>query len=438
MEKYKNSAYSYYNKAINLLEEHNIKDAINELKKAIKFCAKDTDIFNLLGLCYYYKCEFEKAEMFWTKSYNLKKGDNSAAEYIDLMKSEKFKSFLEEFNHSIELIQKEDYSSAEKILFKIKKEWDELLEPYLLLALIFMKKGEYVEAQSLLKEAQELDQSDLKVKEYLIHVQEKLNDDQAAQSSINTLVDKNKSAFSKKIKGFKKTAAASIIILLLLGLFYNYQQNKFQSFEDEISVYKKELNNIQQKTQSYEYELTEIKNEKEILTAENLVLENNSQKATENIKKLRIETEELKQEKEILANEKRNSNYDLGQIIFYAEQELFNKAVNLYRANKFSEAKIILENIYDRGNTDYLQKEALFFLANTELKLDNQLRGITFFKKYVNKYPGSNYHDEALYNLGIILNNRGEKGEAKKYLTVLQREYSQSIYNNQKIYNILE
>ncbi|MGM0411114.1 MAG: tetratricopeptide repeat protein [Bacillota bacterium] len=438
MEKYKNLAFSYYNKAINLLEKHNIKEAINELKKAVKIYAQDTDILNLLGLCYYYKCEFEKAEMIWTKSCNLKKEDNSATEYIELMKSEKFKSFLEEFNHSIELIQKEDYSSAAKILFEINKEWDELLEPYLLLALISMKKGEYVEAQSLLKEAQELDQSNLKIKEYLIFVQEKLNDDQAGQISKNKLVDNSESAFSKKITGFKKAAVASLIILLLLGVFYNYQQNKFQSFAAEISDYKKELNAIQQKTESYEDELTEIKNEREILAAENLILENNSQKATENIKKLRTETEELNQEKEILAAEKENLNYDLGQIIFYAEQELFNKAVNLYRANEFSEAKIILENIYDSGNADYLQREALFFLANTELKLDNQLRGITRFEEYVKKYPGSNYHDEALYNLGIILNNRGEKREAKKHLKVLQKEYSQSIYNNQKIYNILE
>lgn len=438
MEKYKNLAYSYYNKAINLLEKHNITEAINELKKAVKIYDKDTDSLNLLGLCYYYKCEFEKAELFWKKSYNFKKKDNSAAEYIELLKSEKFKIFLEDFNYSIELIQKEDYSSAAKILFKINKNWDELLEPYLLLSLISMKRGEYIEAQSLLKEAKELDQSNLKVKEYLIHIQKKLNDDQAAQISENKLIDKSESAFSKKIAGFKKVAVASIIILLMLGVFFNYQQNKFQSLEAEISVYKKEINNFQQKTESYEAELMEIKNEKEILAAENLVLENNSKRAVENIKNLRAETINLNKEKEILATEKRNLNYNLGQIIFYAEQELFNKAVNLYRQNKFSEAKIILENIYENGNADYLQREALFFLANTELKLDNQLGGITRFKEYVKKYPASNYYDEVLYNLGMILNNRGEKSEAKKYLKVLQREYSQSIYNNQKIYNILK
>lgn len=438
MEKYKNLAYSYYNKAINLLENHNITEAVNELKKAVKIYAQDIDSLNLLGLCYYYKCEFVKAEMFWKKSCTLKKENNSAAEYIELLKSEKFKFFLEDFNYSIELIQKEDYSSAAKILIKINKNWDELLEPYLLLSLISMKKGEYIEAQSLLKEAKELDQSNLKVEEYLIHIQEKLNDDQAAQISENKLVDKSESAFSKKIAAFKKVAVASIIILLILGVFFNYQQNKFQSLEAEISVYKKEINNIQQKTESYEAELMEIKNEKEILAAENLVLENNSKRAVENIKNLRAETKELNQEKEILATEKRNLNNDLGQIIFYAEQELFNKAVNLYRQNKFSEAEIILENIYENGNADYLQREALFFLANTELKLDNQLRGITRFKEYVKKYPASNYHDEVLYNLGIILNNRGEKSEAKKYLKVLQTEYSQSIYNNKKIYNILE
>lgn len=438
MGKYKNLAYSYYNKAINLLEKHNITEAIYELKKAVKIYAQDTDSLNLLGLCYYYKCEFQKAELVWTRSYKLKNEDNSASEYIELLKSEKFKAFLEEFNHSIELIQKEDYSSASAVLFKINKEWDELLEPYLLLALISMKREQYVEAQSLLKEAQELDQTNLEVKEYLIHVQENLNDDQAAQISKNRLMNKSESIPSKNIAGFKRLAVASIIILLLLGVFYNYQQNTIQSYEDELSFYKKELNDIQQKTESYGNELNKIKNKNKVLEAENKVLENNSKRWAENIKSLRTETEELNQEKETLAAEKINLNYELSQIIIYAEQELFNKAVNLYRANNFSKSKTIFENIYDRGSADYLQREALFFLANTELKLDNQFKAITRLKEYAEKYPASNYHDDVLYNLGMILNNRGEKKKAKKYLKVLQREYSQSIYNNQKVNNILK
>lgn len=438
MEKYKNLAYSYYNQAINLLEKHKITEAINELKKAVRIYDQDLDILNLLGVCYYYKCDFKKAKKIWKKSSKLKNDNNPAAEYIRLLKSEKIKAFLEEFNHSIELIQKENYNYAAAILSKINKEWDELLEPYLLLSLIYMKRGEYLEAQSLLKEAQELDQSNFRVKEYLIHVQEKLNKNQSTQISKNHLENKKNSVSTKKLVGLKKLAVASIIILLLLGVFYNYQQNIIKLYTDKVLAYNRELNDIQQKTESFREELTEIKNENKFLEEENMALKNNSKKRTENIENLRGQAKDLSSEKESLAAENKNLNYELSRIIFYTEQELFNRAVNLYRENNFSDAKTIFKNIYDSGSADYLQRESLFFLANTELKLNNQKDSVKYFKEYAEEFPTSNYHDDVLYNLGMILNKRGEKEEAKKYLKVLQRKYAQSIYNNQKVNNILE
>ena len=402
MDKYKDLAYSYYNKAINLLENNSITEAVEQLKKSVRIYAQDTDSLNLLGLCYYYKCDFQKAELLWNKSYKLKNEDNSAAEYLKLLKSEKFKAFLKQYNHSIELINREKYSSAAEILAKINKEWTEFLQPYLMLSLIHLQKGEYTEAQILLKDARELDYSNIKIKEYLIQLQSELNNSQKLQLSENNFKNKRASA-QNEAKVFKKLALSSLVILLLLGVFSIYQQNNLQSYEEKMAAYSREIDNIEQKTENHGEELAEFSSERNRLTAE-----------------------------------KQELNADLRQIIAYAEQGLFNKAINLYRANSYKEAELIFQNIYNRGSTDYLKRESLFFLANAELKLDNQIEAVKYFNKYAERYPGSNYHDEVLYKLIIIYNERGDKKEAKRYLKKLKNEAPQSIYNNQKVNNILE
>lgn len=413
MGKYKELAYSYYNEAISLLEKHKITEAFYQLKKAVKIYDKDTEILNLLGLCCYYKCDFERANLIWKKSLILKDGDNPAAEYINLLKSKSFKSFLEEFNESIELIQKEDYSSAEAVLLKVNKKWDELIEPYLLLSLIYIKKKDYKKALKILNSAQKLDQNNIKITEYLIHVQKQLNKMETVPSTEKA--DRNKQGNIKNYAvGLKKIAVVSLIILLFLGFFYNQQQN------------------------NYSQQLTEIKNENDSLEEEKNDLKENFKKQAENIDNLKAEAADSNSKIETMAAENKDLNQQLSQIITHAEQKLFNSSLALYRKNNYSDAKNIFKNIYINGSADYLQKEALFFLANTELKLENRKKAVKYFKEYAEKYPGSNYHDEVIYNLALILNSSGKKEEAISYSKTLRKEYSQGIYNNQKINKILE
>lgn len=413
MGKYKELAYSYYNEAISLLEKHKITEAFYQLKKAVRIYDKDTEILNLLGLCCYYKCDFERANLIWKKSLNLKGGDNPAAEYINLLKSKSFKSFLEEFNESIELIQKEDYSSTEAVLLKVNKKWDELIEPYLLLSLIYMRKKDYKKALKILNSAQKLDQNNIKITEYLIHVQKQLNKMDTVPSTEKAAGNKQRNIKNYAV-GLKKIAVVSLIILLFLGFFYNQQQN------------------------NYSQQLTEIKSQNNFLEEEKNDLKENFKKQAENIDNLKAEAAKSKLKIETMAAEKKDLNQQLSQIITYAEQELFNSSLALYRENNYSDAKSIFKNIYINGSADYLQKEALFFLANTELKLENRKKAVKYFKEYAEKYPGSNYHDEVIYNLALILNSSGKKEEAISYSKTLRKEYSQGIYNNQKINKILE
>jgi len=101
-------SYIIYNNALDMVKNNDITNAINELNKAIKLNPKDIDILNLLGICNFLQCNFDKALGHFAKSLNYKYSD-VANKYIDSMNSIEFETFLERYNHAIRFI-KEGFS----------------------------------------------------------------------------------------------------------------------------------------------------------------------------------------------------------------------------------------------------------------------------------------------------------------------------------------
>ena len=98
------TATAYYNAAIELTENNNYTKAITLLESAIKLFSKDPDILNLMGLCHYRLCNFDKAVFFWSESLNCNYEGNKAKEYLELILSEEFKANIELYNQALSSI----------------------------------------------------------------------------------------------------------------------------------------------------------------------------------------------------------------------------------------------------------------------------------------------------------------------------------------------
>ncbi|MFP4372321.1 MAG: tetratricopeptide repeat protein, partial [Halanaerobium sp.] len=146
----------------------------------------------------------------------------------------------------------------------------------------------------------------------------------------------------------------------------------------------------------------------------------------ENMQKLR----EKEAEKEEL--EEANTFLEEG-----TEQQLFNLGLDYFSSEDYQDAADIFKSIYNLTETDYLKRESLFLLARSYEKMDNYQSAEHFYRIYLNEYQDSNYYDEALYNLGLMLNEAGEEKKSKEVLERLRLEDPYSNYNNSRVYEIL-
>ena len=137
-EEIKLESYKKYNNALDLASKNYITSALDNIEKALELNPKDVDILNLKGLLKLLKCDFSKSfESFYTAMCY---GNNELSrKYVDKLSSDEFNVFLRRYNHSIRFINEELNQESIHILDNIIEEDPDLIEPYVILALLYDK-----------------------------------------------------------------------------------------------------------------------------------------------------------------------------------------------------------------------------------------------------------------------------------------------------------
>ncbi|MFW5988104.1 MAG: tetratricopeptide repeat protein [bacterium] len=448
-----NKNNAHYKEAMNSIKSNNVSDAIDELKLCLKFNPKSVSALNLLGLAYYLKCRFDKAEKTWLKSLSIQKENNKARDYLELITKKDFKEIRQEYKNIL-FNDEVDKNKKIKFLKRLIEKHDELIEPYVILGLLYKKEENYEEALKYFYQAYDLDSGNENIKNYIMQCEKE---------------DKDSSAFNLKSKTNKKSALiAGIIAVILFAIFLNLSGlsplqwigNNIQGFEftrsenesaspdegtnsenetapdNDSSGQKADENNSKddknenklEEEDENELEEENSNSSSDILGSLDLMQYQNEQTflSLENIKKLR--------EKETEKDELEEANNFLEE---GTEQQLFNLGLDYLSREDYQDAADIFKSIYNLTETDYLKRESLFLLARSYEKMDNYQSAEHFYRIYLNEYPDSNYYDEALYNLGLMLNEAGEEKKSKEVLERLRLEAPYSNYNNSRVYEIL-
>ena len=473
-----NKNNAHYRQAMKSIKNNNVSDAIDELKLCLKFNSKSVDALNLLGLSYYLKCRFDKAEKTWKKSLSLKRENNKARDYLELITKKDFKEIRKEYK-KILFNDKADREEKIKFLKKLIEEYDELIEPYVILGLLYKKENNYSEALKYFYKAYELDSGNQNIKNYIMECEKE---------------DENSSNFNIKSNTNRKSALIAGILALIIftalinlsgispfaiieeningvnlsqsqkqsGKSQKQSQNQAQNDSDSTDVSQNDSKtadnqndkesarraeeNSQNKQQT-ETASAQTKNE----NSSSKVSESDAQENTDSAPKkplselnlmsyvnddpvVSIETIKELREKE---EQRKNLNEQKEYLEEGNEQQLFNLGMDYFQQGNYKEAVEIFKSIYNLTETDYLRRESLFLLGRSYEKMGENKSAEHYYRIYLDEYPETNYHDEVLYNLGLMLNEAGNAEESREVLQRLRREHPYSEYNNSEVYDIL-
>lgn len=373
-------SYKKYNEALNMLEKNFINSAISIIDEALELNPKDTDILNLRGLVKLLKCDFDQAFESFYKSLCYG-NDDLSKKYVEILSSEEFGVFLSRYNHAIRFVNKDLNQESIQIFENITNEETDLIEPYLLLYLIYEKLG-----------------NEKKSKEYLDILKniEKDNSMFELKSENTEKVENTKTEKNKNSKS--KYAYIAIIAFLAIGLGMLYSNNK------------KEVNNLSNQISAKEDKINETNNK---------------------LDKANVELKEIKDKEEEIPEPKT-------ELVVADEVELFNKATELKSQGNNEEALKYFKLAVENGKTKKYLSESIYQVAYMSEKLKDYDQAIKYYRKYVNTYDTEdNYYDDCFYNMGMIYYNNGELENAKKEFYSLRAEVPESMYNNSKVSEIL-
>ncbi|MDB0441599.1 multiprotein complex assembly protein [Clostridioides difficile] len=376
-------SYKRYNNALDLAYKDYMTSAINMINKALEINPKDIDILNLRGLLKLLKCDFAKAfESFYTALCY--ENNHISRKYVNLISSEDFKTFLGRYNHSIRFINEDMNYESIHILENIVEEEPQLIEPYVILSLLYDKLGNVKKREGYLDRLKEIDK-----------------DNPVFEKDEEKQEDTSKKDEEKRVKKKKKNSLPYIVvacIVIAMGVYFIQSKKRIETLNNQISKKDEKLNKTDKKLGETNKELE--KTSKELDEAKN-----------------------KEPEKEItVAN----------------EEDLYYKALDLKKSKEYEKAIDSFKSIVSSGKTKKYISESIYQLAITNKALGNKDEAIKYYKKYINTYTKNDqYYDDSYYELGMLYYDNGDLENAKKTFYSLRSEVPDSMYNNSKIKEIL-
>lgn len=376
-------SYKKYNEALNMIQRKFMTSAIDIIEEALELNPKDVDILNLKGLLKLLKCNFDEAfESFYKSScYD----DNELAKkYVNILSSEEFNIFLSRYNHAVRFVNNELYQESIQILENIRTEEPELIEPYLLLHLIYEKLGDNEKANEYMDKLREVDKDNLLFEKDIVKTPKK---------------EEEKKEAPKKQKSHMPLYTLIAVLVLAIGALYLNNKKKMNHLNDQVAAKEEKLTETSEKLDKTKDELKEVK----------------------------TETDKTKEEQA------------KSEVIVGDEEELFNQAMDLKKEGKNEEAIKYLELVVKNGKTKKYISEAIYQLAQLNEKTKHNEEAIKYYKKYVNTYkPSDNYYDDSYYNMGMLYYKQGDLEKAQQTFYSLRAEDPDSMYNNSQVESILK
>lgn len=387
----------------------------SSLKNVVSKIEDKPDILEILELTasyYMYLGNFTKG-LALINLYNEIKKENKSSVITNI---EFLNEYIMKYNLSLDLMIIENYNKA-----------CEMLESYYKQNIRLERGDQFL---IILYECLGKDRDSKKIKESIKSI---------SKNSIFDF-DQNKVNISKT----KVATAVGILLILFVGGGLFFKNNFSNTNSKDIAVNNPNVKVIEEKSTKKDEgkELINIKKE------EPIVKEEKANKVT--IEEIEIALQNLKAEKDIetvskqidLLEDNKDKKYKEIKSTFINKKQAYyyNLGKQKLKENKVDESIKNLKVAYDSREGEYLDSHVTYYMA-IAVKEKDITECKKYYKEYLEKYgkeKNSPYSGESLYNLAIINWEEGNKEEAKKYAKKIKNNYPNSIYNNEKIKNIIE
>lgn len=405
-------SYNKYNNALELAQKSYITTAIRIVDEALQINPKDEDILNLRGLLKLLKCDFAKSfESFYTAQCY---GNNELSrKYVDKLSSREFKVFLERYNHSIRFINEDMNEESMEIFDSLILEDPELIEPYVILILLYEKMGKTEEKEELLDRLRFVDADN--------HLFDK-NHDHINEETFSVAVVKKENKQIEKLKEHKnilskKKNIAYIIVGLLIvviGATAIYSKTKLDKLNEELN---KKQEAISEKENQLNAKDEELENK-----------ENEISKKEEALDKTTSELDDAKQKAED------------AKLIKQGEEALFMKGVSYKNAGDYENALKYFKLAIENSEKSSFKSSSIYQSGLCYEKLNKDKEAISYYQRYVNTFNKSyEYFDDSYYRMGILYYEDNQLQKSKDCFYSLRYEDPDSSYLiTKKVKNILK
>lgn len=342
---------TYYNMGLAKAQIRDLTGAVELLRRSVRFDKNNINARNLLGLVYFEMGEAVQAFSEWVISKNIQPEKNMADEYMKKLQSNPMRldtinQTIKKYNIALNYAKQENDDLAIIQLKKVLNTNPNLIKGHMLLALLYMKKGNYDKAKKPLMKTLKIDSNNPLAKKYLeevkLHTEDKIGDSlkEVKKESLNNNDLEEKKPFGgydviipkkNKIYG-ESNAGLMTVINVIIGIVVGVAMTFFLL----IPATEKSLNDKHNK------EVLKLNSQIEVL--------NNSKRDLEKkIETLEVEKTELNGQLTSTGNENNQilSDYDnlIAAVSYYNAKDYLNCADYLRKISNTSRSEIFI-NLY--------------------------------------------------------------------------------------------
>lgn len=420
----------YYNEGLEKAKVRDLSGAVLVLKQCLEINKRNTNARNLLGLVYYEMGEMVSALSEWVVSKHFQEEDNDADEYMSSLQSNPSK--LETLNQTIKkynsaLLQAQQ-GSDDLAIIQLKKVVSlnpRFVKALQLLALLYIKDGEYEKAMKQLRKAIKVDISNTTTLRYIKEVEElaggvKESGKEADKEVINSGLKKENTIFPST--GYKEDKPNIwVYINLILGavigigvVFYlmipTIKGNHIRELRRLETEYNDNLN-------KESYTASKLRDEKEALESKVKDLQTQIDNVEEveeydtTIYDTLFHAAAVYGEKLEAGNIRKEDYVDIASALKDVKVEKLDRegAIELYEKIKTFSYEEASKVAYDKGH-------GLYSAGNHEEALKVLLESYEYDKNNVN----------AIYFIGRSYHQLGEYENAETYYTILTTDFPDS------------
>ena len=432
-------ANAYYNIGLEKAKSRDLSGAVTALKKSLRFDKYQTDARNLLGLIYNEIGEVGSALTQWVISLNLQEQDNLAEEY--LRKVHAARGYLEladqaakKYNQALIYAQNDNEDLAIIQLKKAVSLNPKFVRAYQLLALLYMKRKDYVKAAKVLKRARKIDFNNTTTLRYMQEIGDTFSEPKGKENSPKAFAkqaEKETQANTANVtpvgtyREEKKRwmPAVNIIIGVVIGIIVSvvlvYPTMKGNTLgnnssditeakemlsvkEAQISTLEKEKKTLQDKADALQKEIDdgETKKSAEVEKLNNLVMAVKYYQDGDRL--LAASTVNGYKDSDFTTQEAKDLLAAVSKKITAADaQKLFEEGRKAFNSGKYSEAENLLKQVL---SIDEKNLDALYFMGRVYHQTGKTKKAQSYYQKVIDTDKNSGRASEAksrLNQLGV-------------------------------------